>query len=266
MSGETPRTLVVFHAHPDDEAISTAGVMARAADEGHRVVLVTATAGEVGEVPEGFLGPGESLGDRRRRETEDAASILGVARVEFLGYHDSGMMGERTNDDPRCFWRADLSEAAARLAQILTEESADVLTVYDENGVYGHPDHIKVHEVGVAAAALASTPVVLEATLDRDHLIDLMSNVPDELRSQMEMPEPEEMDMGMPSSLITTTVDVGPWVERKRAAMRAHASQIPEDSFFLQMPDEAFNVAFGTEWFIRRGVPPGTRETTIPWP
>lgn len=266
MSGETPRTLVVFHAHPDDEAISTAGVMARAADEGHRVVLVTATAGEVGEVPEGFLASGESLGDRRRKETEDAASILGVTRVEFLGYHDSGMMGELTNDDPRCFWRADLSEAAARLAQILTEESADVLTVYDENGVYGHPDHIKVHEVGVAAATLASTPVVLEATLDRDHLIDLMSNVPDELRAQMEMPEPEEMDMGVPSSLITTAVDVGPWVERKRAAMRAHASQIPEDSFFLQMPDEAFNVAFGTEWFIRRGVPPGTRETTIPWP
>src|SRR5256886_14836785 len=136
-------TLVTFHAHPDDEAIATAGVMAKYADEGHRVVLVVATRGEEGEVAEGFLSPGESLADRRVQETEEAARRLGVARVEFLGYLDSGMMGTPENDVAGCFWRADVGEAATKLAALLDEERADVLTVYDENGNYGHPPHIQ---------------------------------------------------------------------------------------------------------------------------
>jgi LmbE family N-acetylglucosaminyl deacetylase len=106
------RTLVTFHAHPDDESITTAGVMAKAKADGHRVVLVVATKGELGEVGEGVLAPGEDLASRRVVETHAAAKVLGVDRVEFLGYHDSGMMGEATNDDPACFWAADLDEAA----------------------------------------------------------------------------------------------------------------------------------------------------------
>ncbi|MCC7076645.1 MAG: PIG-L family deacetylase [Acidimicrobiia bacterium] len=259
------RTLVTFHAHPDDEAISTAGVMAQAAAAGDRVVLVVATGGEVGEVPDGFLSPGETLGERRRAETERAAALLGVERGEFLGFHDSGMMGESTNDEPGCFWKADRDEAARRLAGILVEESAGVLTVYDANGGYGHPDHIQVHRVGVEAAARAGTPVVLEATINRDSMIELLTNVPPELRGELDMPEPAEIDMGVPGHLITTTIDVSPWVGLKREAMRAHASQIPADSLFLQLPDEAFTAAFGTEWFIRRGAAPGTRESTLPW-
>src|SRR5919198_591444 len=97
-------TLVTFHAHPDDECIATGGVMSKAAEAGHRVVLVTATRGEVGEVPDGFLDEGEELWQRGGREPEAAAEILGVSRLEFLGYKDSGMMGEPTNDDPECFW------------------------------------------------------------------------------------------------------------------------------------------------------------------
>lgn len=140
-------TLVTFHAHPDDEAIATGGTMARAAAAGHRVVLVTATAGDRGEVAEGFLAPGETLAQRRTAELAAAGEILGVARIEVLGYRDSGMMGTPANDDPECFWQADVDEAAARLAAILTEESADVLTIYDDHGNYGHPDHVKVHQV-----------------------------------------------------------------------------------------------------------------------
>src|SRR5829696_8137411 len=124
-------TLVCFHAHPDDESIATAGVMATAAADGHRVVLVVATLGEEGEVAEGFLSPGESLAERREAETRASAQILGASRVEFLGYRDSGMIGTPTNDQPDAFCQADIDEAAGRLAAVLREEGADVLTSYD---------------------------------------------------------------------------------------------------------------------------------------
>src|SRR5436309_14844754 len=164
-------TLVSFHAHPDDETIPTGGTLAKAAKDGHRVVLVFATKGEHGEVDEGFLEPGETLAERRVKETQRSAQILGASRVEFLGYVDSGMMGTPENDAPNSFWQADLDEAAGRLAAILTEENADVLTVYDDHGVYGHPDHIQVHRIGVRAAELAGTPRVYESTANRDEIV-----------------------------------------------------------------------------------------------
>jgi LmbE family N-acetylglucosaminyl deacetylase len=151
-------TAVFFHAHPDDEAIATAGTMAGLAADGHRVVLVTATRGELGEVPEGLLAPGETLADRRALELDAACSVLGVARHEYLGYGDSGMEGEDSNNDPGCFWQADVDEAAERLATILREEKADILTAYDEHGNYGHPDHVQVHRVGLRAGALGRRP------------------------------------------------------------------------------------------------------------
>src|SRR5579862_9015588 len=166
-------TAVFFHAHPDDEAISTGGTMARMAAEGHRVVLVTATRGELGEVPEGMLSPGETLADRRAVELAAACEILGVARHEYLGYGDSGMAGEPTNDDPASFWKADLDEASKRLASILEDEHADVFVTYDENGGYGHPDHIQVHRVGLRAASLAETGRVFMATINRERLLSL---------------------------------------------------------------------------------------------
>jgi len=264
-----PATLVCFHAHPDDEAIQTGGTIARAAAEGHRVVLVFATRGELGEVDDGVLAPGETLADRRSRECAAAAEILGAARVAFLGYHDSGMAGEPTNDDPAAFWQADLDEAAGRLAAILREEAAEVLTVYDDHGGYHHPDHIQVHRVGVRAAELAGTPRVYEATADREHFIETVRaaatlaaehgvEVPGDL------PDPEAWaDHFSPSAAITTRVDVADRLAQKRAALRAHASQIDETSFFLSMPDEIFGLAFGTEWFIRRDAPEGTQETWL---
>jgi LmbE family N-acetylglucosaminyl deacetylase len=263
--GGVPYTLVTFHAHPDDEAIATGGVMAKAKADGHRVVLVVATKGELGEVAEGFLAAGEVLADRRVVETHAAATVLGVDRVEFLGYHDSGMMGDATNDDPGSFWSADVDEAAERLASLLRDENADVLTIYDERGNYGHPDHIKVHHVGHRAAELAGTAQVFEATMNRDYIVRLMTERGGELDlpEDVERPDPEEMDLGMPEAVITTAVDVRDYTDQKRAAMAAHASQIPDNSFFLQLPPEAFREAFGLEWFIRRGARPGIREASL---
>jgi LmbE family N-acetylglucosaminyl deacetylase len=257
-------TLVTFHAHPDDEAIATGGTMARAAAAGHRVVLVTATAGDRGEVAEGFLEPGETLAERRTAELAAAAAILGVARTEILGYRDSGMIGTPENDDPECFWQADVDEAAARLAAILAEEAADVLTVYDDHGNYGHPDHIQVHRVGIRAAELAAVARVYEATVNRDDIVRFIREAAE--RGLLEaMPEIEGVgaDMGLPEWELTTAVDVSAHLDAKRAAMAAHASQIGETSFFLAMPPEAFAAAFSTEWFRRRDTTPAVRETDL---
>lgn len=258
-----PLTLVTFHAHPDDEAIATGGIMAKAAAAGHRVVLVVATKGEHGEVADGFLQPNEALWERRVTETHAAAEILGVARVEFLGYVDSGMMGTPTNDAPDSFWQADVEDAAQRLAAILDDEQADVLTAYDENGVYGHPDHIQVHRVGMRAGQLAKTPKVYMSTVNKEAVQRSMKEwAALDLPMPGDLP-PEDFELGVPEARITTTVDVKDQLKIKRAAMAAHASQIAETSFFLAMPPEMFVVAFGQESLILDGAPAGTAETDV---
>ncbi len=246
-------TAVFFHAHPDDECIATGGTMAMASAAGHRVVLVVATGGECGEPVEGVLAEGEALGDRRRTEVQRSAEILGVHRVEFLGYRDSGMIGEPTNDDPSCFWQADTDEAVGRLGAILTDESADVLTIYDDHGGYGHPDHIQVHRIGSAAARLAQTPAVFESTMNRDAIAASMDAAVEAGFADQELLDRRASlgeAFGSPQRIITHAIDVSSVVEKKRSAMVAHASQIPPDAFFLAMPLEQFTGTFGTEWFI----------------
>lgn len=245
-------TLVCFHAHPDDEAINTAGTMALAAAAGHRVVLVLATRGELGEPVPGVLRPGEALWERRVQEAHRSAEVLGVARVAFLGYRDSGMMGEPSNDAPDCFWQADVDEAAARLAAVLVEEGADVLTTYDDHGGYGHPDHIAVHRVGHRAAELAGVARVFHATMNRDHIARMMAAADGGLGPEEERPT-LEAGFGSHEGLITHAVDVSAVLDRKRRAMQAHASQIGPDAFFLRLPAEAFAGAFGIEWYIAEG-------------
>ncbi len=249
-------TLVCFHAHPDDEAIATGGLMARAKAEGHRVVLVVATRGEHGEVAAGFLDTGEALGLRRVSETLRSAELLGVDRVEFLGYVDSGMIGTPTNDGPYSFWRADVEHAAHRLGAILDEESAGVLTVYDHHGGYGHPDHIQVHRVGVAAAATRPALRLYENTMNRDAIAAAIAENTDtaaEWAGEGELPEIDTSGFGMPESAITHAIDVVAFTGLKREAMRAHASQITDEDFFMKMPEEIFARSFGTEWFIAHG-------------
>jgi len=218
------------------------------------------------------LRPDEPLWRRRVEEVAAASGLLGVHRHEFLGYMDSGMMGEPGNDDPASFWQADVEEAASRLAAILTDAGADVLTVYDAHGTYGHPDHIQVHRVGVLAAEIAGVGRVYEATVDRDRVRERLdqaiadgeaaaggAGTADVLRMLAE----DGASFGSPADQITTRVDVTPWLAVKRAAMRAHASQIGEDSWFLAMPETAFAAAFGTESFIRRGASPGLIESDL---
>ncbi|NNE74895.1 MAG: GlcNAc-PI de-N-acetylase [Acidimicrobiales bacterium] len=249
-------TAVFFHAHPDDEAIATGGTMALAAEAGHRVVLVLATQGEQGEPIEGVLADGEQLGDRRAAEVADAAAILGVHRYEFLGYRDSGMMGEPTNDEPDCFWQADLDEAADRLADILREESADVLTVYDSHGGYGHPDHIQVHRVGIEAATRAGVERVFESTMNRTRIMAMVDAMIEADLADADMKERranmDDEPFGSPESSLTHCIDVAAIAGRKKAAMAAHASQIGPDAFFLTMPDDQFAASFGREWYIAR--------------
>jgi len=247
-------TVTFFHAHPDDEAIATGGTMAAMAEQGHRVMLVTATGGELGEIPDGLLRPGETLAERRAAELAEAATVLGVDRYLLLGYEDSGMEGEPSSLRTGCFATADVEEAAARLAGILTAEGSDVLVTYDEHGGYGHPDHVQVHTVGMRAAALAGTPVVYLATVDRGFMQNLRTLMADSGWTPSEQSE-EQMEgadtMGEPSERITTEIDVTANLSTKRAAMRVHASQIGEDSIFLSMPDDIFSRVWGQEWYVR---------------
>ena len=269
-------TAVFFHAHPDDEALSTGGTMLLASQAGHRVVLVCATDGSRGETPglDGSEAPtGGDLATIREAELQRAAELLGVHRLVMLGYGDSGMRGDPANEDPDSFWQADVEEAAAALAAILAQEHADLITCYDANGVYGHPDHVMVHRVGVRAAELAGVGLVYEATLHRDHFRASMKELmrmaaeagldPSAEQDQSEFEaELDEGSIGVDGALITHHVDVRSALDRKRAAMRAHASQIPADSFMVALPDEAFELAFGTEWFIRRGLTAGDAAAT----
>lgn len=253
------RTLVCLHAHPDDEALLTGGLIARATAEGHRVVLVVATRGEHG-LTDGARA--EGLGHRRTGELDAAAAALGARDVRWLGYADSGM-ADRPSGEDDAFADADVELAAGRVAAILRAEGADVLTIYDPAGGYGHPDHVQVHRVGVRAAELAGTPVVLEATVDRDALLrvtGLLRRLPG-LRRRWALPP-----LGAaytPRVLLTHEVDVRPYVARKRAAMAAHASQRSGDAgvrtlgVLLRLPGPLFARAVGREWYRERGRPPG---------
>ncbi|MDQ6641107.1 MAG: PIG-L family deacetylase [Actinomycetota bacterium] len=259
-------TLVSFHAHPDDEALLTGGTLARAAAEGHRVVLVTATSGERG-LAGAQDGQGEELGRIRVAELRAAAKALGCARVVSLGYGDSGL--RPAEDDTSAFANVDVESAARRLADLLSAERADVLTIYDRNGGYGHPDHLQVHRVGTRAAQLAETPVVLDATVSAGlfrlalRVLRLLghavgSSAP--LGTQQVFSDRRE---------ITHRVRVTGFLRAKRAAMAAHDSQRRAEGqtrvmdYFLRLPLPAFGIVFGREWFIEHGRTPGRSQGDV---
>jgi LmbE family N-acetylglucosaminyl deacetylase len=263
------RTLVAFHAHPDDEALLTSGTMARAAAEGNRVVLVVATDGGLGQASSEFIGASDTkLGSVRMVELRVSARALGTARVETLGYADSGLGPETPPDPPGRvrFVRADPEEAAERLAAILREERADVLLTYDANGGYGHRDHVKVHHVGARAAELAGTPRVLQATVPRDLLLRGIRLASTVYRFPPEF-EPSSFERAYSASAaVTHRIDVRRYASQKRASMRAHASQSSADggadrtlAAFLRIPRPLFALVFGREWFVDAARPAGSR-------
>ncbi|MEZ5411534.1 MAG: PIG-L family deacetylase [Acidimicrobiales bacterium] len=249
-------TLVCFHAHPDDESLSTGGLMAKAAAAGHRVILVTATRGEQGEPQPGVLAPGEPLWQRRVQELGRGGRGPGAEPPRFLGYEDSGMMGTPANDNPACFWRADVSEAADRLAAILAEVEADVLTIYDPHGLYGHPDHIQVHRVGRLAGERAGLTHVYEATVGRERAMNGFKAMAAEMEARgLEGSNIDDIpDFGVPEADLAYLVDVSAHTRAKREALARHRSQVSVENGFLSLPDEYYNQMFALEHFALPGV------------
>lgn len=270
-------TLMCVHPHPDDESISCGGVLARAADEGIHAVVVTCTGGEEGENLAGIDLGQEDVVAHRRRELADALVVLGVAEHHSLGYRDSGMADTPANDRPDSFHRADLDEAAVRLATIVRRVRPQVVVSDDANGTYGHPDHVKGNRVTVRAVELAADPAApvdgepWEVAKRYVHALG-RSRLRDAHRSLLAagLPSPfgeDELDgeepLGVPDGDITTEVDVTPWLDRKRAALAAHRSQIGEDSFFLNVPADLEPRLFGIEQFVLEGGGPvGVRPET----
>lgn len=247
-------TLMCVHAHPDDEAISTGGILARYAAEGVETVLVTCTGGELGDAP-GGVKPGEPghTGNKvlslRRQELETSCAALGVGHLELLGYHDSGMMGWAQNDADHAFWRADVDEAAERLARLMERYRPQVVVTYDENGFYGHPDHIQAHRITVAAIERTGIPEKLyypaipASTIPRfsEMLARLGVDVPAEI---------EDAPFGTPDEQIGAVIDCSAYTSAKFASLSAHSSQA-ENIFFLSLGEQVFGEVFSQEAFVR---------------
>lgn len=248
-----PATLVFLHAHPDDEALLTAGTMARAAAEGQRVVLVVATAGEAGLTAASVATAAGGLGTVRIAELQRSAAALGVARVAVLGYADSGLHGEVADG----FAHRGPHDVAQRVAAILAEEGADVLVSYDPSGGYGHPDHLQVHRVGRLARDLAgSRPRLFEATLPREPIAGA-ARAAAALRLTPAAFDPSEFaGAWTPRSRITHRVDVRRHLGAKRAALAAHASQATADgttrtlAVLGRLPRPLAAALLGTEYYV----------------
>jgi N-acetyl-1-D-myo-inositol-2-amino-2-deoxy-alpha-D-glucopyranoside deacetylase len=234
----TDRRILFVHAHPDDESIETGATMAKYASEGAHVCLVTCTRGEEGEViPEDLRHlSGDALGEYRTSELARACAALGVDDHRYLGgegrWRDSGMMGTPSNNDPRCFWRADIEEATAALVRVVREVRPQVIVTYDDNGFYGHPDHIQAYRVARRAferAADASfgegepwAPSRFYATA-----IPITSLEAEVGRGPFErVGSVREFGFGVPDAQVTTRIEAGAWLPAKVEAMGSHATQI----------------------------------------
>jgi LmbE family N-acetylglucosaminyl deacetylase len=246
-------TIVAFHAHPDDEVLLTGGTIARFAGEGHRVIIVAACDGEMWADPPD--GPG-----RRLAELRASAAILGADKVVHLGYADSGHGPVLFEDPPgrTRFARADVEEAAERLAALLASENADLLLSYDSHGGYGHRDHVRVHQVGARAAELTGVRVV-EATVPRE-VIARFARLVLLLRLVKRHRLDEMREYGMPQSAITHRIGVGRYAAQKRAALKAHQTQVSGGGraaalfrAVARLPLPVFRVVWGTEWFAEPG-------------
>lgn len=245
-------TLVFLHAHPDDEALLTAGTMARAAAEGHRVVLAVATDGAAGLTSAAFQ---DDLAAVRARELEHSAEILGTARLDTWGYADSGLAG----DQPGGFAAGDLHDQVTRLVDLVESEQADVLIGYDPSGGYGHADHLRVHQVARAAASQVREGRRLrhfEATLPREPIARAVRAVARVGLTPSGFDAGEFDQAWTPGRQITHRVDVRPYAEAKRASMAAHASQAAADdstrtlAVLTRLPGPLYRQLLGTEYYV----------------
>ena len=252
-------TLMAVHAHPDDEASSTGGVLATYGEQGIQTVVVTCTNGEFGDAP-GGVKPGQDGHDEqavaqlRLAELREACKILGVTDLEPLGYHDSGMPDWDYKDRPTAFCNVPLAQVAARLGALMERYKPQVVITYDPAGAYQHPDHVHAAQAAAAAAAGTGIPAKLYFTTMRfsdwqkvwQALRDAGVDVPDRRPT-----DPDFLrQMAEAEQRITTTIDIRPVLARKRDALLAHASQI-QDSWFSKIPPGIAEDAFGRESFIR---------------
>ena len=245
-------TLLLVHAHPDDEAIATGGVMVRAHRDGHRVVLVTCTNGEEGEIY--TLDEAETrprLGEIRAEELRKAGEVLGVDRIAFLGYRDSGMAGLPSNDREGTFHRAPLSETASRLAAVVREERPDAVVTYTADGTYGHPDHVKAHRTTLAALDVLQGEGWSPGALYL-HAIPISSVRAMEERARAAgAPIEEDMRLvGVPDAEVTTRAHVRDLVAEKMRALECHVSQLDPDGPWRTMAAQIAEAALGTEHFV----------------
>lgn len=258
------RTLMVVHAHPDDEVFSTGGIIAKYAAQGYRVVVVYGTRGEAGEMHDPDLDPADAiprLGEIREREVRAAAAILGVTDLYFLGYRDSGMKDSEPNQNPANFMNAPFDEATDRLVAIMRETEPQVMVTYDEEGGYGHPDHVMTHRVTVAAfrrgAAEPGGPRKLYfAARSREGFGRQIAGLKTLGLSIPWIKDDFKIDeYGVPDSEITAHIDIGAYAPLKRHALAVHRTQIQSDFFYLSLPDEAMQQFSNMEYFIRAHPP-----------
>jgi N-acetyl-1-D-myo-inositol-2-amino-2-deoxy-alpha-D-glucopyranoside deacetylase len=269
--------MLLVHAHPDDESIGTGATMAKYAAEGAGVTLVTCTLGELGEIIPPDLAhlsadSGGGLGEYRIGELAAACAALGVSDHRFLGgpgrWRDSGMMGEPSNDAPDCFWRADVDEAAGELLGVIREVRPQVMVTYDDNGFYGHPDHIQAHRVAWRAFELADGLVskfyatalprsVLARGIEATRSTSGGANVPGGTRAFTQVESVDDLPFGVPDEVVTTEIDATAYLDQKLAAMRAHATQIAVDSPFFAFSDNVGQRAFGREYYTLLAGPRG---------
>ncbi|MER5998931.1 N-acetyl-1-D-myo-inositol-2-amino-2-deoxy-alpha-D-glucopyranoside deacetylase [Nonomuraea angiospora] len=271
----TDRRLLLVHAHPDDESIGTGATMAKYAAQGAHVTLVTCTLGEEGEVIPADLAhlaadQDDALGPYRIDELAAACRALGVEDHRFLGapgrWRDSGMMGVASNDHPKAFWRADLDEAAGELVKVIREVRPQVLVTYDDNGFYGHPDHIQAHRVSRRAFELAAKPDFGEgepwqiAKFYHTALArSVMRRTTEALRGSdvgFLVEDVEDMPFGNADEDVTTEIDARPWIGAKMEAMRAHATQIVVDEPWFALSNNIGQEVLGVEHYrLAIGVP-----------
>ncbi len=253
-------TLMLIHAHPDDEVMGTGGVIHRYAQEGVSTVLVTCTGGELGDGP-GGVKPGQpghdEVGVRMMRRDELAAScaVLGVAHLETLGYLDSGMEGWPQNHRPGSLAGTPLATELPKVLDLVDRYRPQVVVSYDERGGYGHPDHIRAHQLALAAAEQSGIPAKVYYTAMPKSLVRTAMTAAREAGVDLsDLPQidfdPDNPPFGVDDHLITTRVDVSSDVSAKLEALRCHASQM-DNAFMLNLPEAAVASFFGTEHFIR---------------
>ena len=258
------KSLLLVHAHPDDETINNGATMAKYVAEGARITLVTCTRGEEGEVlvPElAHLASShdDALGPHREKELAEAMKIIGVSDHRFLGaphriWRDSGMMGTEPNSRSDVFWSANIDDAAQELVKIILETRPDVLITYDTNGGYGHPDHIQAHRVAMRAAELArsagwSIPKIYWNTIPRSVIEEGIAEMKKIGSDFMGVEKAEDFPFAQPDELVTTVVDGGSFVEKKMAAMKAHSTQISVDGPFFALSNNLGLQVFGNEYY-----------------